>query len=59
MPPFTFGMYLSAVGFVDDLFQVLFVARPIDLFGAKVFRRVKLVYFLLVALFLVMTLIVQ
>jgi len=52
-------MYLSAVGFVDGLFQVLFVARLIDLFGAKVFRRVILVYFLLVALFLVMTLIVQ
>ena len=60
LPPSTIGMSLAAFGFIDGLFQVLFVARLIDLFGAKkVFRISTLVYFPLVALFPVMTLIVQ
>lgn len=60
LPPSTIGMSLAAFGIVDGLFQVLFVARLIDLFGAKkVFRTAILVYFPLVALFPVMTLIVQ
>ena len=60
LPPSTIGMCLALFGTADGLFQVLFVSKLIERFGGKkVFRSVILVYFPLIAIFPLMTWIVQ
>ena len=60
LPPSVIGTCMAIWGLFDGLFQILFVSRLIDRFGEKkIFCIAVLGFFPLVALFPVMSLVVQ
>ncbi|KAI6099589.1 major facilitator superfamily domain-containing protein [Pisolithus sp. B1] len=60
LSPFAIGLYMSAFGVGDGLFQMLFAARVIDRFGErKVFRSVVLAFFPMIAAFPIMNWVIQ
>ncbi|KAI6094580.1 major facilitator superfamily domain-containing protein [Pisolithus sp. B1] len=60
LSPFAIGLYMSAFGVGDGLFQMLFAARVIDRFGErKVFCSVVLAFFPMIAAFPIMNWVIQ